>query len=264
MCLAVFALGAHPRYRVVIAANRDEFHARPTATARWWDEGWLGGRDLEAGGTWLGVTREARWALLTNVREPATNDPRAPTRGTLVPQVLAADRSAVNAIPAIVAAHGRCNGFNLVGGDHDLSAWANHRVGHANVTRRLPPGLHGLSNHLLDTPWPKVVRIKAAVGAWCASAASDFEPLFSALGDRTEAPEAELPSTGIRIELERLLSAPFIISENYGTRSSTVVALDHDGAARFVERSFDSAGRLTAVADFSFTLCDPSPPEARP
>lgn len=254
MCLAVFALGAHPRYRVVIAANRDEFHARPTASARWWDDGWFGGRDLEAGGTWLGVTPGGRWALLTNVREPATNDPRAPSRGALVPRVLGAPAAAVDAIPEIVAAHSTCNGFNLVGGDHDRAAWASHRVNRNDDSRLLPPGLHGLSNHLLDTPWPKVVRIKAAVGAWCAGASLDFEPLFAALSDRTEAPDAELPNTGIPIDRERMLSAPFIVSERYGTRSSTVVALDHDDEARFVERSFDAAGHITGVVDFRFTI----------
>lgn len=254
MCLAVFALGAHPRYRVVIAANRDEFHARPTSPARWWDEGWLGGRDLEAGGAWLGVTRSARWALLTNVREPVFNDPRAPSRGALVPRVLGAADAAATALPRIVAAHEACNGFNLVGGDHDQAAWASHRVSRGNVGRTLPPGLHGLSNHLLDTPWPKVVRIKAAVGAWCASAALDFEPLFGALADRTEAPDRELPHTGIPLDRERLLSAPFIVSGTYGTRSSTVVALDHDGEARFVERSFDAAGRETGVVDVRFEI----------
>lgn len=254
MCLAVFALGAHPRYRVVIAANRDEFHARPTAPARWWDEGWLGGRDLEAGGTWLGVTRPGRWALLTNVREPQTNDPRAPSRGALVPRVLEAPDAAIAALPHIVGASSACNGFNLVGGDHDQAAWACHRVGHRTIHKVLPPGLHGLSNHLLDTPWPKVVRIKAAVGAWCASAALAFEPLFAALADRNEAPDEELPNTGIPLDRERLLSAPFIVSERYGTRSSTVVALDHGGEARFVERSFDAAGRVTGITDLTFTI----------
>ena len=254
MCLAVVALRAHPRYAVVIAANRDEFHARPTAAAHWWDEGWLAGRDLAGGGTWLGVTRAGRWALLTNVRDPARFDPQAPSRGALVTRVLADPAAAAAAIPAVAAAEGRHNGFNLLGGDAGDAHWASNRNAGAHA---LAAGIHGLSNHLLDTPWPKVVRTKAAVAAWCAAGGSDeldLEPLFAILRDRTAAPDAELPATGIPLERERLLSAPFIVSDGYGTRCSTVLTLARDGTARFVERSFDPAGRLTGEVDIRFTV----------
>ena len=258
MCLAVVALDAHPAFALVIAANRDEFHARPAAPAHWWDEGWLAGRDLAGGGTWLGVTRAGRWALLTNVRDPARFDVQAPSRGALVTRVLADPGAVAAAIPAIVAAGGRHNGFNLLGGDAGDAHWASNRNAGA---RALGEGIHGLSNDLLDTPWPKVVRTKAAVAAWCGAdrggGGRDLEPLFEMLRDRTAAADAELPATGIPLERERLLSAPFIVSDGYGTRCSTVLTLTADGAARFVERSFDPAGRQTGEVDVRFGVTGP-------
>ena len=254
MCLAVIALRAHPRYALVIAANRDEFHARATARAQWWDEGWLAGRDLAAGGTWLGVTRTGRWALLTNVRDPARHDPRAPSRGQLVTGVLDAPASAADALGAIVTAGARHNGFNLLAGDTDDAHWGTNRE---IETRALAAGIHGISNHRLDTPWPKVVRTKAAVAAWCAPGSdgvAEIEPLFAILGARQLAADSELPQTGIPLARERALSAPFIVSADYGTRCSTVLTIGQDGEARFVERSFDPAGRATGEVDFAFRI----------
>jgi uncharacterized protein with NRDE domain len=240
MCLAVIALDAHPRYALVVAANRDEYHARPAAAAAWWDATLLAGRDLEAGGTWLGVTRAGRFALLTNVREPHRIDRRAPSRGTLVPAVLA-DPSPMSLALATAREHGaHHNGFNLVAGSADSAAWTSNR---AERVVELAPGVHGLSNALLDAPWPKVVRTEAAVSAWLAATHDDPEPLFDALADRATAPDAELPSTGVPLEWERRLSAPFIVAEGYGTRSSTVVTIDRAGHATFIERSFDPSGR---------------------
>ena len=240
MCLAVVALDSHHRYALVVAANRDEFHARPTAPAAWWDDTLLAGRDLEAGGTWLGVTRSGRFALLTNVREPHRIDRNAPSRGALVPDVLRDAAPVHEALDCARARGARHNGFNLVAGSADTAAWTSNR---AERVVALPPGVHGLSNALLDAPWPKVMRTEAAVATWLESGRDDPEPLFAALADRTTAPDAELPSTGVPLEWERLLSAPFIVSEKYGTRSSTVVTVDRDGHVRFVERSFDPSGR---------------------
>jgi uncharacterized protein with NRDE domain len=252
MCLVVVAVDVHPRYRVVIAANRDEFHARPTQPAHWWDEGWLAGRDLAGGGTWLGVTRSGRWALLTNIRDPARFDPKAPSRGLLVTGVLADRAAPAVALQTIANSSRRHNGFNLLAGDVADVHWASNRNAGAHA---LAAGVHGLSNHLLDTPWPKVVRTKAAVAAWCAAAphgAPEFEPLFEILRDRTEAADADLPATGIPLDRERLLSAPFIVSDTYGTRSSTVLAFGVDGGIRFIERSFDPAGGATGEVDAAF------------
>lgn len=239
MCLAVIALGAHPRYPLVVAANRDEFHDRPTAAASWWDEGWFAGRDLQAGGTWLGITRTGRVALLTNVRDPARHDPHAPSRGNLVTRVLADAAPPAEALAAAIADGNEHNGFNLVVGNSLEAHWGSNRAG---TPRALAPGLHGLSNAALDTPWPKVVRTKAAVAAWCGMGHDNPAALFTALADRTLASDEALPATGVTLEWERLLSAPFIVSERYGTRSSTVVVIAVDGHAQFIERAFDAMG----------------------
>jgi len=239
VCLAVVALDSHHRYALVVAANRDEFHVRPTAAAAWWDASLLAGRDLEAGGTWLGVTRAGRIALLTNVREPHRVDRRAPSRGALVPDVLRDGAPIAEALARARERGASYNGFNLIAANPDGAAWASNR---AERVVALAPGVHGLSNALLDAPWPKVLRTEAAVAAWLASGRDDPEPLFEALADRTVAPDAELPSTGVPLDWERVLSAPFIVSERYGTRSSTVVTVDRAGEVRFVERSFDASG----------------------
>jgi uncharacterized protein with NRDE domain len=249
MCLAIVALDAHPRYPIVVAANRDEFHARATAAATWWDEGWLAGRDLQAGGTWLGVTRRGRIAFLTNIRDPARHDPAAPSRGSLVTRVLADTAAPADALAGAIAEGSAHNGFNLLVVERGDAHWGSNR---GTVPRALEPGVHGLSNALLDTAWPKVARTKEAVAQWCASAVEDPEALLAPLADRTIAPDEALPSTGVTLEWERLLSAPFIVSERYGTRSSTVVAIDREGHALFVERSFDASGATTGEVRESF------------
>jgi uncharacterized protein with NRDE domain len=251
VCLALVALGAHDRYATVIAANRDEYHARATAPASWWDEGWLAGRDLTAGGTWLGVTRTGRWALITNVREPGRHDPAAPSRGALVTRALADAAPSAEAVGRIVRDATRHNGFNLVAGTVRDAHWGSNR---AEAPRALAKGVHGLSNAILDTPWPKVTRTKAAFALWCARGDADVDALFALLGDRGIAPDDELPATGIALDRERMLSAPFIVSPEYGTRCSSVLAIGYDGEARFTERSFDPAGRATVVVDERFRL----------
>lgn len=254
MCLAVIALDAHPRFALVIAANRDEFHARPAAAAAWGDappfEGVLAGRDLEAGGTWLGVRRDGRWALLTNVREGGRREPGARSRGELVPQVLARDAHAGTLRE--VANHGSgYNGFNLLAGIGAEAAWTSNR---APEVVPLRSGLHGLSNALLDTRWPKLARTQALVAHWCGRGDHDLAPLFAALSDRTRAADADLPATGVSLERERLLSAPFIVSDDYGTRCSTVFTIDRRGRAHFRERSFDARGAPTGEAAYDFAL----------
>jgi uncharacterized protein with NRDE domain len=254
VCLAVIALDAHPRFALVIAANRDEFHARPAAAAAWGDtppfDGILAGRDLEAGGTWLGVRRDGRWALLTNVREGGRREPGARSRGELVPQVLAHPTPA-RALRDIADRGAGYNGFNLLAGTRAEAAWTSNRT---PEDVPLQPGLHGLSNALLDTRWPKLARTQAAVADWCARGDDDFAPLFAALADRTRAPDADLPATGVTLERERLLSAPFIVSADYGTRCSTVFTIDHRGRAHFRERSFDAQGAPAGEAAYDFAL----------
>jgi uncharacterized protein with NRDE domain len=251
MCLALVAVDAHPGYRIVIVANRDEFHARPAAPAAWWPEGWLAGRDLEGGGTWLGVARTGTWALVTNVREPGRHDAAAPSRGALVPRVLADAGGPATALAVIHAGRAAHNGYNLVGGDRNAAHWTSNRAG---PPRTLAPGVHGLSNAALDTPWPKVERGKAALARWCRRGGMDVAPLWKVLADRAVAPDDALPATGVPLEWERALSAPFIVGERYGTRSSTIVTIARDGAVRFVERRFDATGRAAGAEEFRFTL----------
>ena len=250
MCLVAVALDAHPRYALAIAANRDEFHDRAAEPAHWWREGWLAGRDLEAGGTWFGVRRDGRFALVTNVREPGKRDALAASRGGIVTDALSA--ASVDAFAQRLASHGhRYNGYNLIAGDARGALWQSNR---AEATLALARGVTGLSNAALGTPWPKVERLTAAMGAWAARGDASLDPLFDALADRERVPDARLPSTGVPLEWERLLSAPFIVSETYGTRCSTVLVVEHGGEARFVERSFDAAGTATGTIDTRFPL----------
>ena len=250
MCLVAVALDAHPRYALAIAANRDEFHDRPAEPAHWWDEGWLAGRDRAAGGTWMGVRRDGRFALVTNVREGGRRDALAASRGEIVTGALAA--SDLDAFVARLAAHGRrYNGYNLVAGDAQGAAWQSNR--HDGV-QPLARGIAALSNAQLGTRWPKVDRLSRAVAAWTARGDDDVEALFAALADRERARDDELPATGVSLEWERLLSAPFIVSDAYGTRCSTVLALGRDGAARLCERTFDARGRATGEVDVRFPI----------
>jgi uncharacterized protein with NRDE domain len=254
MCLAVVALDAHPRYAIVVAANRDEFHARPTARAHWWHDAHgrplLAGRDLEQHGTWLGVARSGRFAFVTNVREPSRHDPRAPSRGALVPAVLRDTRDVHTAVAAVVEAARAYNGFNLVAGEPGSAAFGSNRIAGVEA---LAPGIHGVSNARLDTPWPKLTRAKAGMATWIASSSDDLRALFDVLADRAIARDADLPQTGVPLERERLLSAPFIRSADYGTRSSTVVAITRDGTAHFIERTFDATGDSQGDVEFRFT-----------
>ena len=255
MCLAVVALDAHPHYALVVAANRDEYHARAATPAAWGREppfaNVLAGRDLVAGGTWLGVRPDGRWALVTNVRDPSMFDSAATSRGELVPRILEGDAPVDARLADIERARSAYNGFNLLAGDARAAWWMSNRAPDA---ARLGAGVNGLSNALLDTPWPKVTRTLDRVRAWSGQAQVDTEPLFDALADRAQAVDAELPSTGVSQDWERLLSPPFIVSERYGTRCSTVLTIDRDGHARFCERSFNARGEVTGEVAESFDV----------
>ena len=269
MCLAIVALDAHPRYRVVIAANRDEFHARPAAPAHWWTSGMLAGQDLIGGGAWFGVTRSGRWALVTNYREGIPRDPYAPSRGKLVPGALLDPSSPLVCAAAIARDGARFHGFSLLVGDvtpqgkSERPSLPDDRSTAAYVSNRasgaiaLPAGIHGLSNHLLGTPWPKLIRSKARLAAALDGQALDTAAAFELLADREPADDATLPMTGVSQERERMLSSAFIVSPDYGTRCSTVFTLARDGSADFVERSFDAAGNMTGEVSHAFTVPAP-------
>lgn len=236
MCLIAVAWQAHPDYPLIMVANRDEFHARPAAPARFWEEApeVLAGRDLSAGGTWMGITRQGRFAALTNVREPGMPKGER-SRGLLVSAYLLGD-SSPEAYAEQVAAEGAAySGFNLLVGDADSLWWVSNR-GEGPV--RLGPGVHGLSNHLLNSPWPKVELARRGLQAQLQS--PDPEALFALLADERRAADADLPQTGVGLDMERLLSSPFIRSSLYGTRSSTVLLAGHE-RIHFVEQTFVQA-----------------------
>jgi uncharacterized protein with NRDE domain len=248
VCLLVISSLAHPRYRLVIAANRDEFHERPTAPLDWWtgtgDPAILGGRDLRAGGTWLALDAARRLGIVTNYRDLQRSPPGAPSRGALIPDYLAQPVSAAAFLAALAASAQRYSGFNLLLADADALWYGSNRA--TPFARALPPGIYGLSNHLLDTPWPKLARVRRGFEAWLrAVPAPPAEQLFDLLADRTPATGAEAAesTTGLAPEWQRVLSAPFVVHPLYGTRSSTLVLLEASGAGLIHERRFDASGQ---------------------
>ncbi|MCX8085942.1 MAG: NRDE family protein [Rhodocyclaceae bacterium] len=253
MCLILLAWQAHPDFPLVVAANRDEFFARPTAPAAFWPEApeVLAGRDLAAGGSWLGITRRGRFAALTNFRDPYRQRPEAPSRGRLVADFLTTDVAIEDFLDSLDAA--AYNGFNLLLGD------GKRLFAFSNVTLRrheLAPGVYGLSNALLDTPWPKVGRAKAALAA-ALDALPDEAALWRLLADDTVFPDEALPSTGVSLEWERLLSAAFVRGRDYGTRASTVLKVGAGGTAPYVtfdEQTWLPGGQAGARRRFRFSV----------
>jgi uncharacterized protein with NRDE domain len=251
MCLILVAWHSHPDYPLVLAANRDELQGRPAAPAAWWGEPpMLAGRDLAAGGTWLGVTGDGRFAVLTNYRDPGRQRPDAPSRGALVTQTLAEPLPAAERLRRLQDTAGVYNGFNLLFGD--ASALGVYESVPARG-RLLSPGVYGLSNHLLDTPWPKVVSAKAAL-ARALTLLPEREPLLQVLRDEVQADESQLPRTGLSLEWERLLSSAFIRAPGYGTRCSSILLIDARGHASFSEWTWDEAGRQAGRVDYAFEV----------
>jgi uncharacterized protein with NRDE domain len=253
MCLIALAWAQHPRYPLVVAANRDEFLQRPSAVLDWWLPSpgaapVLGGRDLQAGGTWMGLSANGRLALLTNVRDPAQIKPLAPSRGVIVPAWLNTPQSAESFCAALATAGH--NPFNLLAVD-----WAGNECWYAGAPTPSPlplsPGLYGLSNAALDTPWPKVQRLKLALAQALAEITSTLTleaALFSALADRSPVADSALPDTGVGIERERGLAPAFIHAPaaGYGTRCSTLLIVERSAqglGVQMIERQFDAAGR---------------------
>lgn len=238
MCLIVVGWRVHPDYPLVVAANRDEFYARPTASlARWPDAPEvIGGLDLEAGGTWLGITATGRFAAVTNVREPgmATG---AQSRGFLTRGFLTGESSAEEYAAEIDGA--LFSGFNLLLGDGSTLVYCSNRDG---MPRPLAPGVYGVSNHLLDSPWPKLLAARQRF-AEALPRLPDESAFFELLADQAIVADENLPSTGVPIEWERLLSAIFVKSESYGTRASTLVWQSADGNITVHESSFGPNGQ---------------------
>ncbi len=244
MCLILIANQCHPDYPLIIAANRDEFYRRPSLPADFRKDrpDILSGLDQQAGGTWLGVTSGGRIAALTNYRDPERIDPAAPSRGALVHDYLVKTLSPDHYLREIQSRGQRYNPFNLLVGtlapDNNMALF--YHASTENSISRLPPGVHGLSNHLLNTPWPKVEKGKAAIEVLLREGDSlDPEHLFQIMGDDTTPPDDQLPDTGVGLEWERYLAPMFIRTDVYGTRNTTIILKDAQNTVWFAERTFD-------------------------
>jgi uncharacterized protein with NRDE domain len=239
MCLILLCVNSHPGYKLILAGNRDEYYDRPTAKAAFWDESpdLLAGKDLLGGGTWFGITKGGRLAAISNYRDPKSVKKGAPSRGRLVSDFLVGNDSPRSYLESITGEADRYNGFNLIAGEKDRLFWYSNR---GKGIKELVPGIYGLSNHLLDTPWPKVIRGKSEfAGLISRPTLPGPDEFFNMLTDRTVALDKDLPDTGVGLERERMLSPLFISSPDYGTRSSTLLFIDRDDLVTFIERTFD-------------------------
>ncbi len=253
MCLIVFGYKTIPGYRLILAANRDEFYERPTRAARFWDSDpfLLAGKDQVAGGTWLGVHKNGRIAALTNYRKMGFHNPDARSRGHLVTAFLQSRRPAGEFLSTFPDPESY-NGFNL------LAADAQSFYHYSNITSRstpVEPGIHGISNALMNTPWPKVEKAKQEFRKLMISNSLDEENLFRILANSDTYPSDQLPDTGLSPEMEKAVSAIFIRTEEYGTRCSTVVRIQDNGDVRFTERIFQpGTTRIEEENSFEFTM----------
>lgn len=249
MCLIAIATQTHPRYPLIIAANRDEFYHRPTSPLAFWQDHpeVLAGRDLEQNGTWLGMTKTGRLAAITNYREPASINPGAPSRGHLVSNFLISEESPEDYLTAIRDSGKNFNGFNLVVGDLTHLWWYSNRN---NRISEITPGFHAISNHLLDTPWPKIRKTLSGLRNICRLKREILpEDIFGMLADTSRPPDNELPETGVGLEWERILSSIFVSSEIYGTRSSAVILGNSSGRITFAERTFNPRADFPVIED---------------
>lgn len=239
----------HPQYRLVLAGNRDEFYARPAAPATWWPEhpSVVAGRDLRAGGTWMGAGARQRFCVITNVRDPEEHLPAAPSRGALVAGYLLGDSAPASYQRAVEQTRNQYNGFNLLVGDANTVQY----VSTATEAQTLGPGLYGLSNAVLDTPWPKVTRAKDRLRTILDTGDALVPALFDVLQDDTPAPDEALPDTGVSQDWERALSSIFIATPRYGTRASTVLLLNRTGGGTLIEQTYATDGAIASRQRFS-------------
>ncbi len=240
MCLILFAYKSHPKYQLILAANRDEFFQRPTLPLGFWKKRpfILAGKDLKGNGTWLGVTRSGQLAAITNYRDPLHVQTDAPSRGILITDYLSGDQVSPKAYLESILPHcDSYNGFNLlVGNLQELFYLSNY----TSTIEKVPPGIHGLSNHLLNTPWPKVTRGKQKLETLISNTSEvEFDALFSLLKDTWVPEDTQLPNTGVGMTWERTLAPMFIQSPSYGTCSSSIILVEYSGRIHFSERSYN-------------------------
>jgi uncharacterized protein with NRDE domain len=254
MCLILLATQKHPDYKLILAANRDEYYDRASESARFWEGApdVLAGRDLVGNGTWLGITKSGRIAAVTNYRDPANVKAKAPSRGKLAGDFLSNTVELEEYLKGIRAEKDRYNGFNLLLGNGEALYWYSNRT---DQIVPLSQGVYGLSNHLLDTPWPKVERAKNLFRAILRPGVKlSPEALFELLHDPTKAPDDRLPRTGVPLEWERILSPIFIASPTYGTRASTIVLIDRENHVTFLEKTFNAGPEPISAVQFEFDL----------
>jgi uncharacterized protein with NRDE domain len=238
MCLIFLSINNHPDYKLIVAANRDEFYNRKTAPANFWQDypHILGGRDLEAHGTWMAMTTSGKISIVTNYRDPKNIDPKAPSRGQLVTDYLLNEKNPQEYLNGVAQVGEKYNGFNLITGTaSELYYYSNYKSG----VERIQSGLHGLSNSLLDTPWPKVKQGLEKFKEINELLSIQPHELFQFLYDTQRASDEQLPDTGIGLERERALSSMFIKTSGYGTRCSTVILIDKNDQVQFAERVYD-------------------------
>ncbi len=249
MCLVILAIGQSSKWPLVIAANRDEFHARATQKAGWWPDRpeLYGGRDLQAGGSWLLLHREGRFATITNYRDARPVQPNRRSRGHLVTDFLDSHLAPKDYLEQIDGA--QYAGFNLIVGDANHVAYCSNR---GKTAEALPPGIYGLSNALLDEPWDKVRRSKRALAELFDNDEVNESTLFRLLDDRSRGSVDEVDSTGLGFAMAHAITAPFILTPDYGTRCSTVVRVDSAGSWRMTERRFDAGGRASGESRTRF------------
>jgi uncharacterized protein with NRDE domain len=262
MCLILFAYNQHPTYRLVLAANRDEFYERPTAPLGFWEDhpDLLAGRDLKSLGTWMGITRSGRMAAITNYREPGMPMPNAPSRGELISGFLIGHETPAAYLERIKRDGKRYNGFNLLVADTQTMFYYSNR---GDDIVRLESSYYALSNRLLDTQWPKVKKGKKRFIELLDNPHSDIptEQLLSLLQNQDQPPDDQLPDTGVSKEWERTLSPIFITSPNYGTRSSTILAIDRSHQVRIIEYTWRQSRPAPTLGEknrFEFVI-NPSP-----
>jgi uncharacterized protein with NRDE domain len=259
MCLIVFAYDCHPVYQLIVVANRDEFRDRPTEAAGFWSSApyVLAGRDVKGGGTWMGITTSGKFASITNYRDQRLQVVDPPSRGRLVSDYLLNPHLAPQEYQAQLNRDGhRYDGFNLLYGSNDMLYYFTNRGGSSGP---VSPGIHGLSNHLLDTRWAKVTTAKSRLETIVQQSNIDPEELFEALFDPAPYADNLLPDTGVGIERERMLSPLFIENDVYGTRSSTVLLVNRNGHVSFTERVFDYPVTSSVSQNFNFQIRNPSP-----
>ena len=249
MCLVVFAWKAHPHYKLILAANRDEFHGRPSQDAHWWPDlpNVLGGRDLQAGGTWLATSRSGRFATVTNYRERQSVPSGARSRGEIVTDVVTGESDPESYVYSFAGE--AYAGVSVLAGDNTKIHYTSNR---GDVAVTLEAGVYGLSNASLDTPWTKLVRTKEALATLIESNNVSATELLRLLADTTPAARSDVDDGVLPFTLARALTAPFIVSETYGTRCSTTLMIANDGRTEFCERRFDSRGVARGDSSFSF------------